>query len=107
MLIHDKLQAKESRIEMKLVLCRLLKELGQVCFACFCCIEAWQRWGDQIKLIINNTLFSKCLFLMALAKWQEQFKGCSPRNKALAPHKQCSKRPHEGQLGGGKGRGKK
>lgn len=40
------------------------------------------------------------LFTMLLAKWQEQFKGCSPRNKALAAHKQCSKWPSEGELEG-------
>lgn len=40
------------------------------------------------------------LFLAVLAKWQEQFKGHSPCNKALAAHKRCSKQPHEGQLEG-------
>jgi len=40
------------------------------------------------------------LLLAVLAKWQEQFKGCGPRNKELAAHKPCSKRPHEGQQEG-------
>lgn len=40
------------------------------------------------------------LFLMVLAKRQQQFKGHSPLNKALAAHKQCSKQPREGQLEG-------
>lgn len=59
-LICAKLQAKEPRREMKLVPRRLLKELGQVCSAFFCCVEAWQRWWDQIKPIIDIMLFSKC-----------------------------------------------
>lgn len=40
------------------------------------------------------------LFLAELAKWQEQFKGHGGRNKALAAHERCSKRPHEGQREG-------
>lgn len=40
------------------------------------------------------------VFLAALAKWQEQFKGRGGRNKALAAHERCSKRPHEGQQEG-------
>lgn len=64
---------------MKLVLCRLLKELSQVCFACCCCMEAWQRWGDQIKPLINNTLFSKCCCF-----WQRQQSGGS-NSKAAVP----------------------
>lgn len=61
-------------------------------------MEAWQRRGDQIKPIINNMLFQQMLlFPTVLAKWQEQLKGHSPSNKALAAHKRRSKRPHEGQ----------
>lgn len=40
------------------------------------------------------------LFLVVLAKWQEQFKGHSAHNKALAAHKRCSEQPHEGQVEG-------
>lgn len=57
---YVKLQAKESGSDMKPVLCRLVKEFGQVCCTYFSCKDVWQRQEGQIKAICSNMLFSKC-----------------------------------------------